>query len=142
MHQHFVEIFAGYRSSRPEVFCKKDVLQNFAKFTGKHLCLSLFFNKVADLRPAILLKKRLWHRCFVVNFAKFLRTPFFIEYLWWLLLWIMVRVPKTVRIRPTVKECNYLQHHLLLTWISYPPDLFNYTIAQFWRLQEKVVACY
>ena len=26
--------------------------------------------------PAALLKKRLWHRCFPVNFAKFLRTPF------------------------------------------------------------------
>ena len=31
-----------------EVFCKKGVLQNFAKFTVKHLCQSLFFNKVAD----------------------------------------------------------------------------------------------
>ena len=30
-----------------EVFCKKDVLKNFAKFTAKHLCQSLFFNKVA-----------------------------------------------------------------------------------------------
>ena len=39
------------RSSRPEVFCKIDVLKNFAKFTGKHMCPSLFFNKVADLRP-------------------------------------------------------------------------------------------
>ena len=28
------------------------------------------------LRPATLLKKRLWHRCFLVNFAKFLRTLF------------------------------------------------------------------
>ena len=27
-------------------------------------------------RPATLLKKRLWHRCFPVNFAKFLRTRF------------------------------------------------------------------
>ena len=27
-------------------------------------------------RPSTLLKKRLWHRCFPVNFAKFLRTPF------------------------------------------------------------------
>ena len=34
------------RSSRPEVFCKKDVLRNIAKFTEKHLCQSLFFNKV------------------------------------------------------------------------------------------------
>ena len=35
--------------------------------------------------PATLLKKRLWHRSFPVNFAIFLRTPFFIEHLWWLL---------------------------------------------------------
>ena len=35
----------------PEVFCKKGVLRNFAKFTGKHLCQSLFFNQVAGLRP-------------------------------------------------------------------------------------------
>ena len=32
------------------------------------------------------LKKRLWHRCFPVSFANFLRTPFLIEHLWWLLL--------------------------------------------------------
>ena len=36
---------------------------------------SLFFDKVAGLRPATLLKKRLWHRCSPVNFVKFLRTP-------------------------------------------------------------------
>ena len=67
--------------SRLEVFCKKGVLKNLAKLTGKHLCWSLFFNKVAGLRLATLLKKRLQHWCFPVNFAKFLRTPFFIEYL-------------------------------------------------------------
>ena len=33
-----------------------------------------------------LLKKRPWHRCFPVNFAKFPRTPFFTEHLRWLLL--------------------------------------------------------
>ena len=37
------------RSSRPVVFCKKAVPRNFAKFTGKHLCQILFFNKVADI---------------------------------------------------------------------------------------------
>ena len=31
---------------------KKGVLRNFAKFTGKDLCRGLFFNKVADLKPA------------------------------------------------------------------------------------------
>ena len=39
-----------------------------------------------ELRPSTVLKKRLWHRCFPMNFAKFLRTPFLIERLWWLLL--------------------------------------------------------
>ena len=39
-------------------------------------CASLFLNKVAGLRPATLLKKRVWHRHFPVDFAKFLRTPF------------------------------------------------------------------
>ena len=39
----------SHRSSRPEVFCKKGILRNFAKFTGKHLCQSLFFNKVAQV---------------------------------------------------------------------------------------------
>ena len=62
------------------------VLRNFAKFTGKYLCQSLLFSKVASLRPATLLKKRLWHRSFPVNFAKFLRTPSFTEQLRWLLL--------------------------------------------------------
>ena len=38
---------------------EKGVLRNFAKFTGKDLCQSLFFNKDAGLRPATLLKKRL-----------------------------------------------------------------------------------
>ena len=73
-------------SSRPEVLCKKGVLKIFTKFTGKHLCQSLLFNKIAGLRPTILLKKRLWDRCFPVNFVRFPRAPFFIEHFWWLLL--------------------------------------------------------
>ena len=81
-------IFSRYSlgSSRPRVFCKKGVLKNFAKITGKHLCQSLFFNEVADMRPATSLKKRLWHRYSPVNFAKFLRTALFKEHIWWLLL--------------------------------------------------------
>ena len=54
------------RSSRPEVFCIKGVLRDLTKFTGKHLCQSLFFIKAAGLE----------HRCFPVNFVKFLRTSF------------------------------------------------------------------
>ena len=59
-----------------KVFYKKGVLRNFAKFTWKHLYQSLFFDKVAGPWPATLLKKRLWCRCFPLNFAKFLRAHF------------------------------------------------------------------
>ena len=45
-----VFFFLSCRSSRPEVFRKKGVFRNFAKFTGKHLRQSLFFNKVVGLR--------------------------------------------------------------------------------------------
>ena len=60
-----------FRSSHQRCSIKKGVLRNFTKFTGKHLCQSLFFNKTFST----LLKKRLWHRCFPVSFLKFLRTP-------------------------------------------------------------------
>ena len=80
------EKLAQNRSSHQRCLVRKCVRRNFAKFTGKDLCQGLFFDKDAGFRPATLFKKRLWHRCFSVNFAKFLKTPFFIEHLWWLLL--------------------------------------------------------
>ena len=64
------------RSSYRRCSVGKGVLRSFAKLTGKHLCQSLFFNKIAGLSPATLLKKRLLCRGFPVNFAKFLRTHF------------------------------------------------------------------
>ena len=128
----------SFRSSCSKVFCIKDFLRNIAKFRGKHLCQSIFFNEHSvksvlirsysgphfpvfglntesygvfciqsecgkirtritlttdtfcavkvQARPATLLKKRLWHSCFPVNFAKFLAIPFLTEHLRWLLL--------------------------------------------------------
>ena len=40
----------------PKVFFEESLIRNFAKFEGKHLCESLFFNKVVGLSPATLLK--------------------------------------------------------------------------------------
>ena len=77
-----------FTSSRPEAFCKKSVLRNFAKFSGKHLCQSLF------------LIKRLWYRCFPVNFAKFLRTPILAEHLRWLL---------TILAKPQHENCPKME---------------------------------
>ena len=68
------------RRSRWEVFCKKGVLVNFTKFTGKHLCWSLIFNKVAGLRPESLLKNRLQHRCFPLNLINLFKNRFLKEH--------------------------------------------------------------
>ena len=72
-------------SSHQKCSVKIGVLRNFTNFTRKHLCQGFFFNKVSVLKPPTLFKKRLWHRCFPVNFVKFLSKPFYIEHLWWLL---------------------------------------------------------
>ena len=64
-----------FRSNYQGCSVKKGGLRNFAKFTGKHLCQSLFLIKL--LVPAALLKKRPWYRFFPVNFATFFR-----EHIW------------------------------------------------------------
>ena len=46
-----------FRSSRPEMFCKKAVLRDFPKFTRKHLCQSLFITKVAGQGRQLYLKR-------------------------------------------------------------------------------------
>ena len=66
-----------FQSSRPEVFCKKDVLKKFAEVS--------FLIKLQALGLQHF-QKRPWHRCFPVNFAKSSRTNFFKEHLRWLLL--------------------------------------------------------
>ena len=45
-------------------------------------CASVSFLIKRGLKPVTLLKKRLWHWCFPVNYAKFLRTPYFTKHLW------------------------------------------------------------
>ena len=97
---------SNFTVSCPELFCKNGDLRNFAKFTRKHLCQGLFFIKVTGLRPATLLKKSVWHWCFPVNCTKFLRTPFFIDHLRWLLL--------------SLYEFNFTSQwpHYLLLWMK------------------------
>ena len=60
------------RSSHLRCSIKEGVPEKFAKFTRKHLCQSLFFNKIAGLKPATLLKRDSGTGVF----AKFLGTPF------------------------------------------------------------------
>ena len=51
----FLELFFPFSEATSHQRCsvRKGVLRNFAKFTGKHLCQSLFFNKVADLGTGV-----------------------------------------------------------------------------------------
>ena len=62
----FEELLLTTVRSRPEVFCEKGVLRNFAKFTGKYLRQSLFFNRVENL----------WHRCFPVKICEISKNTF------------------------------------------------------------------
>ena len=64
------------RSSHWRCSVRKGVLRNFAKFTGKHLCESLFLNKVAGLRPATLLKETL-AQVFFYKFCEISKNTFF-----------------------------------------------------------------
>ena len=78
--------YEGSRSSREKVFCEKGVLRNLTIIHRKTPVQKSLFNKVPGLRPATLLKRRLWHKCFLVNFVKSLRTLFYTEHLRWLFL--------------------------------------------------------
>ena len=59
----------------PEVFFRKDVLKNFAYFTGKQLRWSLF-NKVAGPQACNFIKKRIQHRCVPVKLENFYKHLF------------------------------------------------------------------
>ena len=49
-----------YQNQPPEVFYKKGVIKNLAKFKGKHLCQGLFFNKVTGLSLKTTLQEHLF----------------------------------------------------------------------------------
>ena len=69
-------LISDIQKQPPEVFCKKKVFLEVLQNSQENTRARVFFNKVEGLRPATLLKKRLWHWCFPVNFAKFLRITF------------------------------------------------------------------
>ena len=58
----YKQFHADLRTSHSVVLSKIGILESFTKFAKQHL------------QAATLLKKRLWHMCFFVNFVKFLRS--------------------------------------------------------------------
>ena len=71
-----------YRSSHQRCSLKKDVLKNFPKFTGKHLCL----------KACNFIKKEIHYSCFSVCFVKFLWIVFWQNNSWRLLLMVLPEV--------------------------------------------------
>ena len=109
---------------------KKSALENFAKLTGNHLCQILLFNKVVGIRSVTLLKKRLRHRVFPVNFVKFSRIFFFLEHLLRLLL---VHQPyTTILLRFSIKFNVYVSTYLIHPWkiILLLSKTFKWTFLQ------------
>ena len=84
------------------VLCKKV----FLEISQNSHCQSLLFNKIADLRPATLFKKRLRHRRFPVNFVKFLRTLFLTEHLWCFSIFEKLVLTKTNQLKYFVSILN------------------------------------
>ena len=116
---------------------RKCVLRNFAKFAGP--------------MPATLLKRRLWHRCFPVNFAKFLRTPV-LQNTFGRLLLLLLLVRKVMKVSWVILVsenlflsffCHmcllhsfyYLQKkHDTSAWINKMTYVFNGTSSFWWFL--------
>ena len=69
--------FTMFRSNRLQMFFKIGVLRNFANFTGKHLCWSLFLIKSQARRPGTLLKSDSKTGVFFCEICEIFKNTFF-----------------------------------------------------------------
>ena len=93
------------------MFCKKCVLKSLAKFTGKPVCQSLFFDKVAteNKTPA---------QAFSCEYCKIVKNSFF------------YRIPPVVascKIRTKSLKLEKFKFHLFLTTIDITGSLYIVT---------------
>ena len=75
-----IDELADMQKQPQEVFCKICVLRNLAKFTGKHLYQSLFFNEVAGSRGKFI-KKKILTQVFSREFCQIYKKTFLTEHL-------------------------------------------------------------
>ena len=76
-HRDLLDLF---RSSHRRRSVKKGVLKNFANFTGRRLCWSLFLITLQVFKPAVLLKRYSYINVFLRNLRNF-KSTYFEEYL-------------------------------------------------------------
>ena len=82
LHNYIVFLIDHIVEAVVERCSVKKVFLEISQNSQENTCARVSFLIKLQPKPAALLKKRLWHRCFPVNFVKFLRTPFYMEYLW------------------------------------------------------------
>ena len=87
-------------------FYKIGIFKNFPKFTRKHLCWSLFFNKFAGCQPATLFNKRPQCRCFSDKFCKIFNNTSLTKHI--------RSTPSTPKFGPTPPTLGFLTHANIL----------------------------
>ena len=105
------------------MFLKMYVLKDFASFTRKHLCWSLFLIKLQE---------------------KFLRTTSFTEHLQWLLLWFLqqnnlifsvITITLDYNQKLPWKYCDYYHPHYIKISISY--QKYTHLVQKFCSLSHQ-----
>ena len=101
----------------PEVFYKKGVLKNLAKFTGKHLCQSLFLKNL-QVSPCNFNKKETLAQVFSREFCETSKNNFsYTEHLRWLLLHLQENIwvnQNTRQVRQHLILKTACNHNLIL----------------------------
>ena len=64
------------------MFYKEGVLKNFSKFTEKHLCQSLLFNKVSGVSLQLYFKKETLAQVLYCEFCEIFKKAIFTEHFW------------------------------------------------------------
>ena len=121
----------NYGSSHKKCSVKKGVLKNFAKFSGQHLCQSLFFHKVSG--PSTFLQKETLAKVFSCEFFEIFKNTFFTEHLRWLLLKLVIAQYLRVIVTNIFRR-NCWQMFLQLYWKDGPTQAFSCEYYEIFKL--------
>ena len=94
---------------------KKDVLKNFAKLTGKHLCCSLILTKLQAFGPTTLLKRDSNTGVFLWNFCEIFKNTYLKNICERLLLILQVRYPTAKKLIKTERTISSTAQILFMT---------------------------
>ena len=90
-----LSLYMNSNSSHQRCSIKK-LLLKILQYSQDNICVGVSFNRVAGLYGCNVVKKRLQHSCFLVNIAKFFRTP------------ILNNIYERLLLKLTLKIANYL----------------------------------